>query len=253
MNSRNISSNPNNILTSTPGTPLPEIPGKPESSREPKGYLFLTHGMKKGGRFVVWLRRTHAWLGLWGAAMGLIFGVSGILLNHRAEMKIPLAEQKEEKNQIKLADECLQSPQQMESCLRSKYGMADAKSRIQKKPSEPAPWGNGLVIQPEQWNVTLTASNRSVSAQYWQGNGKVRIEERKANFWALLNNLHRGTGMSNAWILLTDTLAGGLFVLAITGTLLWSRLHGPRLLALGLIGTTLSAILGMVFTTLSLH
>ena len=58
--------------------------------------------------------------------------------------------------------------------------------------------------------------------------------------------------MSNAWILLTDTLAGGLLILAITGTLLWSRLHGPRLVAAGLIGTTLMASTVLMLTTLSL-
>jgi hypothetical protein len=43
--------------------------------------------------------------------------------------------------------------------------------------------------------------------------------------------------------LLVDTLAGGLLALALTGMLLWSRLHGPRLLALGLAsGSALLAI-----------
>ena len=58
--------------------------------------------------------------------------------------------------------------------------------------------------------------------------------------------------MSNAWILLTDTLAGALLILAITGTLLWSRLHGPRLLAASLIGTTLTALLVLMLNTLAL-
>jgi hypothetical protein len=58
--------------------------------------------------------------------------------------------------------------------------------------------------------------------------------------------------MSNAWILLTDTLAGGILVLAVTGTLLWSRLHGPRLMAAALIGTTLTASSILMLTTLSL-
>ena len=61
---------------------------------EPRGYLFLSQAMKRG-RFLVWLRRAHAWIGFWGAVMGLLFGVSGILLNHRDEMKIPLASQEE--------------------------------------------------------------------------------------------------------------------------------------------------------------
>ncbi len=58
--------------------------------------------------------------------------------------------------------------------------------------------------------------------------------------------------MPNAWILLTDTLAGALLILAITGILLWSRLHGPRLLAAGLIGTTLTALLALMANTLAL-
>ena len=31
-----------------------------------------------------WLRKAHGWIGLWGAALGLLFGVSGIVMNHRA-------------------------------------------------------------------------------------------------------------------------------------------------------------------------
>ena len=32
---------------------------------EPRGYLFLSNSMKRG-RFLVRLRRAHAWIGLWG-------------------------------------------------------------------------------------------------------------------------------------------------------------------------------------------
>ncbi len=48
-----------------------------------------------------WLRRIHAWVGLWGAALGLLFGISGFLLNHRAVMKIPAV--KMEQSQVELA------------------------------------------------------------------------------------------------------------------------------------------------------
>jgi uncharacterized protein len=46
-----------------------------------------------------------------------------------------------------------------------------------------------------------------------------------------LKNLHKGTGVGIAWILFIDTIAGALIAMAITGFLLWSRLHGGRLLA----------------------
>lgn len=223
----------------------------PRPVTEPRGYLFLPQGMKRG-RFLVWLRRTHAWMGLWGAALGLLFGVSGILLNHRSEMKIPLAMQHETRQTLSPPAGSLQSPEALAAWLRVKFKMPYAKSRIQKKPAGPVPWGGGQVMQPENWRVTLTAPNLSLNAEYWQGDMEAHIEQKEANAWATVANFHKGIGMSKVWILLTDTLAGGLLVLAITGTLLWSRLHGPRLMAAGLIGTTLTASVVLMLTTLSL-
>lgn len=224
--------------------------GQPSGS-EPRGYLFLPQSMKRG-RFLVWLRRTHAWIGLWGAVLGLLFGTSGILLNHRNEMKIPLASQHETRETVVPPTASLQSAEAFEAWLRGKFKLPDAKSRIQKKPGGPVPWGGGQVVQPENWRVTLTTPNLSLNAEYWKGDTEAHIEQKEANAWATLANFHKGSGMSNAWILLTDTLAGGLLVLAITGTLLWSRLHGPRLMAAALIGTTLTASTILMLTTLSL-
>ncbi|MBV8259747.1 MAG: peptidase, partial [Paraburkholderia sp.] len=35
--------------------------------------------------FIKWLRKVHGWVGLWGAALGVLFGATGFVLNHRAE------------------------------------------------------------------------------------------------------------------------------------------------------------------------
>ena len=52
------------------------------------GPLFLPARWRRA-EILRWLRRTHAWCGLWGGVFGLLFGATGILLNHRAVMKIP--------------------------------------------------------------------------------------------------------------------------------------------------------------------
>lgn len=184
--------------------------------------------------------------------MGLLFGVSGILLNHRGEMKIPLARHEETRRVLTPSAMSLQSPEALEAWLRAEFKLPDAKSRVQKKPAGPVPWGGGQVEQPENWRITLTTPNLSVSAEYWKGDADTHIEQKEANLWQTLANFHKGNGMPNAWILLTDTLAGALLILAITGTLLWSRLHGPRLLAASLIGTTLTALLVLMLNTLAL-
>ena len=53
------------------------------------------------GGVLRWLRKTHGWIGLWGAVLGLLFGSTGFLLNHRAVMKVSAAEY--EKSEIELA------------------------------------------------------------------------------------------------------------------------------------------------------
>ena len=73
-----------------------------------------------------------------------------------------------------------------------------------------------------------------LSAEYWEGNAFVTVKQGDANLLTMLNNLHKGTGMGIGWVLLVDTLGGGLILLALTGSLLWTRLHGSRLAAVGL-------------------
>lgn len=52
------------------------------------------------GRTLRLLRKIHGWLGLWGAVLGLLFGLTGFLLNHRAVMKIPAAQMEESEIQL---------------------------------------------------------------------------------------------------------------------------------------------------------
>ncbi|MDB5932854.1 MAG: peptidase [Massilia sp.] len=49
----------------------------------------MTDTRSRRATFLKWLRKMHGWIGLWGATLGLLFGSSGILLNHRAVLKIP--------------------------------------------------------------------------------------------------------------------------------------------------------------------
>lgn len=210
----------------------------PQKQKHDTGYLFLPKTWRKA-RFLVWLRRTHAWIGLWGAILGLLFGLTGLLLNHRQIMKIPLAHLAETSRNIAIPADARLDPARFETWVRNRTDMPDATARLQIFPAGAAPWGNGQVKQPTCWKIRLLSLRRTVSAEYWQGNTHSQIQQTQGNLWATLNRLHMGTGMGTLWILLADSLAVGLFVLSVSGLLLWSRLHGPRLLALGLMGTCL--------------
>lgn len=213
------------------------------------GYLFLPKTWRKS-RFLVWLRRTHAWMGLWGAILGLLFGLTGFLLNHRQIMKVPVAHLVEASRSIAIPAGARLNHATFDAWVRTQTDMPDATARTQIFPEGAAPWGNGRVKQPTQWKVRLLTLRRTVNAEYWHGNTHSQIKETQGNLWATLNRLHMGSGMGALWILLGDSLAFGLFVLSASGLLLWSRLHGPRLLALGLIGGCLALGLSLVVVSL---
>ncbi len=93
-----------------------------------------------------------------------------------------------------------------------------------------------IVRQPAPYRVWFATPQISFVAEYRAGNTYATVTRQTPDFFAFLTRLHLGTGAGVAWILLVDTLAGGLIAFAVSGMLLWSRLDGPRLLALGLAG-----------------
>ena len=68
-----------------------------------------------------WLRKMHGWIGLWGAALGLIFGFSGIWLNHRAVLKLPPVLQERSHAQLALPDIAPASAKDMAQWLQGAF------------------------------------------------------------------------------------------------------------------------------------
>ena len=206
------------------------------ASRPPKtngGYLFLPKRWARGA-FLKWLRRTHAWLGLWGAALGLLFGVSGILLNHRDLLKIPAAKMEQSEIQLPLPEPRPADPKAMAAWLGQTLEIDTRSARIRRETGKIVTWNNTVLQQPPLWQITVRNPKRMLQADYWEGNAFVSVKQGEGNFFAILTHLHKGSGLGIGWVLLADTLAGSLIVLSLTGTLLWTRLHGQRLAAAGL-------------------
>lgn len=181
-----------------------------------------------------WLRRTHAWVGLWGAVLGLLFGVTGILLNHRAVMKIEAGKNIETQTQIVL-DAQPESPQALADLLATRFSYPPEQVRARKEGARSVIWNGRTVRQPERWSISFDAPDRFARAEYWAGNNSVSVKSFDPDSWSLLKRLHTGAGQGTLWILLADALAGGIVFLCLSGTLLWSRLSGPKLLGASLV------------------
>lgn len=205
---------------------------------------------KKRGRsrraiFLTWLRKTHLYVGLWGATLGLLFGATGIILNHRAIMKIPVEKTVQKTAQLTLPERTFGTPEEMSAWLQGELSYAPATPPIIKKqPPKAVIWADREVQQPERWTITMTRPESGVTAEYFVGNRFVKLDQVDATPIGTLTRLHMSIGVNAFWVLLSDTIAGGMILLSITGLLLWTQLHTVRTIA---VMTSVSALLGGIW------
>ena len=218
---------------------MPEIPVLPLSTRARLGKPAQTRHL----HYVKWLRKMHGWIGLWGAALGLLFGTTGFLLNHRKPpLRIASGEAIVSALQVPLP-QVPASPKALAHQLQSQLGIPGSLTRVTREPAHAVAWGDHRVIQPEHWQLSFAAPQESTQVEYWVGNPLADVKRNQNGLFAFLLNLHRGTGLGLAWMLITDTLAGSLIFLSLTGVLLWTAQHKRRGLAALLVGGAITAAL----------
>ena len=178
------------------------------------------------------VRRLHGWLGLWGGVMGLLFGLTGIVQNHRAIL--PIAAKKVERSVIQLP--LAETPPNAETlgrALQAQLGFTGRPMRSTVESATSVEWNGQSVEQPERWQFWFEAPQRYARAEYYVANRFVKVERFDANLIASVARLHQAIGVDAGWVLVADTIAGSIILLALSGMLLWSRLEPRRLLGLG--------------------
>jgi hypothetical protein len=206
--------------------------------------------LSRRAHFLLWLRRVHGWIGLWGAVLGLLFGVSGVLLNHRAVLKIPAAQADEVVEQVPAPQPAPADAKAWADWLRAELRLDRPPTRVRAEPARPVEWGDRTIRQPEHWIANFAGPGESVQADWWAGSSHVTVKRTSYNGWAVLSNLHKGTGMGVGWILLVDTLAGSILLLSLTGVILWTQLNRRRLVGAAIVGSSLTWLLASALPAL---
>jgi uncharacterized protein len=199
--------------------------------------------------FVKWLRKVHGWVGLWGAALGLLFGVTGFFLNHRGgPLHVSTGEPQVAMMQVPVPQPAPQTPRELAKWLKHELKINGNPGRMQKEPAHPVAWGEHSVVQPEHWQIMFASPRENTSAEYWVGNGFVTVKRTQNTVLAMLANMHKGVGLSVGWVLLIDTLAGSLILLSLTGVLLWTELNKRKTIGAVLVLGSIAAavILGLM-------
>lgn len=232
----------------------PPLPGKTTRLRRARGggaeegsasatryHPFLPAGLQRGPA-LAWLKRIHAWTGLWGAALFLLLGTSGFLLNHRNLLKIDTGAP-QEVSSLDVPVPALADADALGAWAKATLGL-----RIDGKAPPPEPAGPKAMLgrtlpEAERWTRVFSQPDAKVTVSYLPGAPAATVKTESVGALATIKNLHKGTGLGIGWVLLLDTIAGALIAMSLTGILLWSRLHGPRLLALALAGGCIAAAL----------
>ena len=176
-----------------------------------------------------WLRKAHGWLGLWAAVFGFLFGATGIVLAHRAVLKLPVVKGEQRVVQYPLA-RLPDTPDELAAQVAREFRYEGRTPRVVREPARPVAWHGVGVLQPERWELHFAHPTRQAKVEYFVGNGLARVEKFDATFIGTLTRLHMATGVDAFWVLLLDSIAASLMVLALTGTLLWTQLRPARLL-----------------------
>lgn len=179
------------------------------------------------------LKRVHAWTGLWGAALFLMLGVSGFLLNHRSVLPIETGHPVElAEVRLPVAPGAIPTEEALgEWAQRSLDLSAEPRERPAKDKPAAGRFLDRTVVGVPDWGRVFVLPDQKVTVAYVPGTSFVSAKREAVGVLGVLKNLHKGTGLGVAWVLLLDTIAGALVAMSLTGVLLWSRLHGPRLLA----------------------
>ena len=216
----------------------------------PKAHPFLPRRLQSP-KVLVWLRRSHGWLGIWGAVAGILFGVTTILMVH-SEI-FPARDAEQVIVQLPVNGETIGSSDELGSFVKAQLNLLTewrtprSRGGGAARASAASAGGRGgmadaRVSQPVHV-AQFSSPARTLDLRYVAGNEYIEITRTERGFIDTINRLHRGNGAQLGWTLLGDAFSGALIVLALSGVLLWSRMDGSRLLAIGLGGVGLLSAL----------
>jgi hypothetical protein len=189
-----------------------------------------------------WIRQFHLWIGAWGALAAILYGITGLVMNHRFGLDAwPQGDSNElGKTSLVIPAEARATPEQLSLWLRAEQGL-DAQV-IRKGP----PGKDG---KPAKWTLGGGTASDSWSLDYVPAEERLELKRSSHTPLAALNRLHKGYG-SRWWVLLADSFAIGMVLLGLTGMWMWARGRRPRDMLLSVMG--LSALLFLAVVGLAL-
>lgn len=195
-----------------------------------------------------WIRQVHLWIGAWGALAAVIYGFTGLVMNHRFGDGAWPQGVSEESGRVVLAlpEAARATPEALVAWLQQQHGLQA--QVVRKGPPGGAKLGGRDVQQPAKWNLSGGTASASWSLEYVPGNATAEVKQSRHSALAAFGRLHKGVGGGWAWTLLADSFAVGMLLLGLSGIWMWSRGRNARQMVASVLGLS-SLVLAIVLAS----
>ena len=191
-----------------------------------------------------WIRQFHLWLGAWGAMAAILYGITGLVMNHRfGDAAWPQGDSRETGRQsLAIPAAARATPEQLSLWLRDHNGL-DATMIRKGGPGGGASRAGG---DAPKWRLSGGNARHAWTLEYAPGSDTAILERSQQTPLAAFNRLHKGVGGGQWWILLADSFAVAMVFLGLSGIWMWARGRRPRELVMSVMGLSTLVFLAVV-------
>jgi uncharacterized protein len=194
-----------------------------------------------------WIRQLHLWIGAWGALAAVIYGFTGLVMNHRfGDGAWPQGESSEAaRTTLQVPRDAQASPEQVSLWLKASQGL-DAQV-IRKGPPggsrDGARKDGAGPAQPPKWTLSGGTATDAWSVEYTPGNATAEVKRTRHDWLAAFNRLHKTVGGGIGWIILADSFAIAMLLLGISGIWMWARGRTAKDIVASVLGVSMLVLL----------
>ena len=190
-----------------------------------------------------WIRQIHLWIGAWGALAAVLYGFTGLVMNHRmGENAWPQGDSRDAgATTLQIPVEARDSAERLSLWLQQTQHL-DVRS-IRKG----GPGGRGGdAKQPPKWNFSGGTAADSWQLEYAPGSDAAELKRSRQTFLAAINRLHKAVGGGIGWRVLADSFAIAMVLLGLSGIWMWARGRSAKEMLLSVMGLSTLLFLAVV-------
>jgi hypothetical protein len=202
-----------------------------------------------------WIRQLHLWIGAWGALAAVIYGFTGLVMNHRfGDGAWPQGESSEAaRTTLQVPRDAQSSPEQLSLWLKASQGL-DAQVIRKGTPGgsrEQARAEGRDAAQPPKWTLSGGTATNAWSVEYVAGSATAEVKRTQHDRLAAFNRLHKAVGGGIGWIILADSFAIAMLLLGLSGIWMWARGRTAKDVVLSVLGVSVLVLLVVLVPALA--